>query len=174
MAPRSYPEIGAVRPHVKDAAIEIGNKFGVTTIYGIGARSGVSEHPVGLALDFMVYTDRAKGDAIADYVMANWKRLGVKYIIWKQRINEGGGWEPMEDRGGITANHFDHDHVSFVGNPSDAVTPVGGNDFPDKGVADSGSGPFDAIFSGQGFLRVVMFLAGLIMAAFAIWSWING
>ena len=34
-------------------------------------------------------------------------------MIWEQRINHGSGWKAMEDRGGVTANHFDHVHVSF-------------------------------------------------------------
>jgi hypothetical protein len=37
------------------------------------------------------------------------------YIIWKQRyydIRSGGGWDMMSDRGGVTANHYDHVHVS--------------------------------------------------------------
>lgn len=177
MTDRTYPGIGAVRPHVRAAAIEIGNKFDVSTIYGIGARSGVSEHPIGLALDFMVFTDRAKGDQIAAFVLANWKRLGVKYIIWKQRINNGGGWEAMEDRGGVTANHFDHDHVSFEANPSDASTPsdpTAGDDPTKLGHNYTEGSPFDIIFSGKNFLRVVMFFIGLALASFAIWSWVNG
>ncbi len=35
------------------------------------------------------------------------------YVIWRQRYNDGSGWDPMEDRGSITANHYDHVHVSF-------------------------------------------------------------
>ena len=34
-------------------------------------------------------------------------------MIWRQRINFGSGWQLMEDRGGVTANHYDHVHVSF-------------------------------------------------------------
>jgi hypothetical protein len=34
-------------------------------------------------------------------------------VIWRQRINFGSGWKPMEDRGGVTANHFDHTHISM-------------------------------------------------------------
>jgi hypothetical protein len=34
-------------------------------------------------------------------------------VIWNQRINTGSGWESMEDRGGATANHEDHVHISF-------------------------------------------------------------
>ena len=39
------------------------------------------------------------------------------YIIWQQRyydIRTGGGWRMMSDRGGATANHYDHVHVSVL------------------------------------------------------------
>ena len=39
--------------------------------------------------------------------------LGVKYVIWDQQIDTGSGFEAMEDRGGDTANHKDHVHISF-------------------------------------------------------------
>lgn len=103
--------LGAVKPHVRAAAAEIGCRFGKPTTLGVAGRGGPSDHPGGLALDFMV--NRATGDRLADCALANMKALGVKYVIWKQRINHGNGWKPMEDRGSITANHFDHVHVSF-------------------------------------------------------------
>jgi hypothetical protein len=74
-------------------------------------RAGTSDHPSGKALDFMV--DRATGNALAACALRDQKALGVSYVIWRQRINFGSGWKPMEDRGGVTANHFDHVHVSF-------------------------------------------------------------
>ncbi|WP_372509255.1 hypothetical protein [Actinomadura madurae] len=42
--------------------------------------------------------------------------LGISYVIWKQRIwnVRGGGWRPMEDRGSITQNHYDHVHISVL------------------------------------------------------------
>jgi hypothetical protein len=89
----------------------IEGKFGVKDIGGATGRGGSGEHPLGLALDFMV--DTAKGNALADYVLANRKAFGVTYVIWRQRYNDGSGWDPMEDRGSITANHYDHVHVSF-------------------------------------------------------------
>ena len=37
------------------------------------------------------------------------------YIIYRQRIWDvrmaSSGWVPMEDRGSITANHYDHVHI---------------------------------------------------------------
>ena len=103
--------LGAVKPHVRAAAQFLGCRFGEPTMYGVAGRAGTSDHPTGLAVDFMV--DRATGDRLAACALANRGSLGITYVIWRQRINFGSGWQPMEDRGGITANHFDHVHVSF-------------------------------------------------------------
>ncbi len=82
-------------------------------MYGVAGRGGVSDHPGGRAVDFMV--DRGTGDALAACALRNKDALGITYVIWRQRINFGQGWQGMEDRGGVTANHFDHVHVSFSG-----------------------------------------------------------
>jgi hypothetical protein len=103
--------LGAVKPHVRAAARVLGCRFGEPTMYGVAGRAGTSDHPAGLAVDFMV--DRAIGDRLAACALENRGALGITYVIWRQRINFGSGWQPMEDRGGITANHFDHVHVSF-------------------------------------------------------------
>ncbi|MEQ4726045.1 hypothetical protein [Nonomuraea sp. B19D2] len=85
-------------------------------------RSGSSgEHPLGRACDFMMSTggtmpsavDNALGDRIAEWALKNQDKLGVKYVIWKQRINMGSGWRAMSDRGSITENHYDHVHISM-------------------------------------------------------------
>lgn len=102
---------GAVKAFVGDAGHWLRCIFGVQTVGGVGGRAGTSDHPSGLALDFMV--GKATGDQLADYVLKYRKELKVKYVIWRQRINFGSGWQAMEDRGGTTANHYDHVHVSF-------------------------------------------------------------
>lgn len=112
--------LDGVKPHVAQVGHHIEGKFGVTDIGGATGRAGSGEHPLGLALDFMV--DTAKGNAIADYVLANRKAFGVTYVIWRQRYNDGSGFTPMEDRGSPTANHMDHVHVSFQANATVNVT----------------------------------------------------
>ena len=104
--------LGAVKPHVMDAAEFLGCLFGEPAMHGVAGRGGPSDHPAGLAVDFMV--DRATGDRLAECALRNQDALGIKYVIWKQRINHGNGWVAMENRGNVTANHFDHVHVSFT------------------------------------------------------------
>ncbi|NBX43257.1 MAG: hypothetical protein EBR13_07320, partial [Rhodobacteraceae bacterium] len=60
-------------------------------------------------------------------------KFEVQYIIWNQRIWVAGSpvvppdkWRGMSNRGGCTANHVDHIHVSFLGhnvNPDPAPAP---------------------------------------------------
>lgn len=79
------------------------------------------EHPLGRACDFMMSAggtmpsaaNTALGDEIAAWAIKNKAKLGVKYVIWRQRINHGSGWSFMSNRGGVTANHFDHPHISM-------------------------------------------------------------
>jgi hypothetical protein len=69
------------------------------------------DHGTGHAVDIMCGT--TEGNAIAEFLQANAKTLNIKYLIWRQRIwYPGGVWQAMEDRGSVTANHYDHVHVS--------------------------------------------------------------
>jgi hypothetical protein len=103
--------LGSVTRAARAAAEFLGCRFGEPTMYGVAGRGGASDHPSGKAVDFMV--GRATGDALAACALANRDALGITYVIWRQRINYGSGWQAMEDRGGVTANHFDHVHISF-------------------------------------------------------------
>jgi len=89
-------------------------RFPDVSSYG-GRRSGDGEHSEGRALDIMV-SSSSLGDAIASWVRANYTRLGVSEVIWAQRIwtvqRASEGWRSMEDRGSVTANHYDHVHVT--------------------------------------------------------------
>ncbi|MGN6131828.1 MAG: SH3 domain-containing protein [Nocardioidaceae bacterium] len=73
------------------------------------------EHADGHAVDIMVYSDSATGQAIADWVRANASTLDVSDVIWAQHIwtpvRASEGWRLMPDRGSTTANHYDHVHV---------------------------------------------------------------
>lgn len=102
---------GAVAASTATAGQQLRCMFGVDTVYGVAGRASTSDHPKGKALDFMV--DQATGEKLAAYARQNMDELGISYVIYRQRIDTGSGWEGMEDRGGETANHMDHVHISF-------------------------------------------------------------
>lgn len=82
------------------------------TVYGTLRSDG--EHAQGIAVDIMVSGSEAL--AVADFVRENYAELGVSYVITQQRIwsvqRSSEGWRGMEDRGSVTANHYDHVHVT--------------------------------------------------------------
>jgi hypothetical protein len=109
--------VGVIGAHIQ-------HKFGVTEVAGKAGRPNASEHPRGLALDFMTNTGNVDGNAIRDYLLTHASDFGVKYVIWQQTYYEPGkAPKDMEDRGGDTANHRDHVHVSFNDTPG-PVTPT--------------------------------------------------
>ncbi|WP_296367688.1 hypothetical protein [Pseudonocardia sp.] len=114
--------LGAVTAVARAAAQYLGCQYGEPTMYGVAGRAGTSDHPGGRAVDFMV--DRSTGDALAACALRNADELGISYVIWRQRINYGSGWEAMEDRGGATANHMDHVHISFGSGSAGAPPPA--------------------------------------------------
>ncbi|MFT3875997.1 MAG: SH3 domain-containing protein [Propioniciclava sp.] len=78
--------------------------------------SSRSNHQYGGAIDFMLTPgkDSAKGWAVANYVTANAAAFGIDHVIFEQKIwtPYKPYWRPMENRGSITQNHYDHVHVS--------------------------------------------------------------
>lgn len=125
-APRACTplKLGGVRPAVGRVAASVQQRFGLplSGLLGVGFRSGPSDHPAGRAVDFMVGTNRALGDRIAQYLLDHRTEFGISYLIWRQRINFGSGWSGMPDRGSVTANHHNHVHASFSPNATGAVT----------------------------------------------------
>jgi hypothetical protein len=104
--------LGAVKPHVTAAATYFAGKYGIEKVGGYRSTGSVpnSDHPKGLALDFMT-KDKAKGDALAADLIAQKDKFGVKYVIWWGKINtlDGRGWRPYSG----PSNHKDHVHASF-------------------------------------------------------------
>lgn len=70
----------------------------ITSVIGVASRSGnpTSCHPRGLAIDFIVGTNKALGDRLYAYVISRRLALGVSPVVL---------WQ--------VADHFDHVHVSF-------------------------------------------------------------
>ncbi|MFF0266292.1 SH3 domain-containing protein [Kribbella sp. NPDC004536] len=91
----------------------------ITSYGGLRAGDTGSEHATGHAIDIMI-NSASEGQAIADWLKANYKKLGVSQLIWEQHIwtvqRSSEGWRAMPDRGSATANHMDHVHVSVYGN----------------------------------------------------------
>jgi hypothetical protein len=112
---------GPVKPQVQAAANAVVSHVpGADGITLGGTRPSATDpagHPSGLALDYMVLSNDALGDAIAQYHIDHWSELGVKYVIWQQRMlsSPTGSWQLMEDRGSPTENHMDHVHVNYLG-----------------------------------------------------------
>ena len=86
--------------------------FPEITSYGTYRADG--EHSLCLAIDIMVSGSR--GWEVAEFVRSNYQELGVNYIMYSQRIwsvdRSSEGWRYVEDRGSVTANHYDHVHVT--------------------------------------------------------------
>jgi hypothetical protein len=87
-----------------------------------GVRSDALKwHPHGLAIDVMIpnarsAVGRALGDSVLAYALRNAKRFGLNHVIWRQTIyRPGGSKRMMSDRGGDTANHYDHVHIATDG-----------------------------------------------------------
>jgi hypothetical protein len=119
------PVIGAsITPRMSAVKDEVDRRFGPFVTIGCYRAGSDGEHPLGRACDFMLSTggvlpaaDRVQlGYQVAAWAQANASRLGIMYIIYRQRIWDirmaSSGWVPMSDRGSITANHFDHVHIS--------------------------------------------------------------
>jgi hypothetical protein len=119
------PTIGDnITPRMREVRDEIDRRFGPFSSIGCYRPGSDGEHPLGRACDFMlssggVMPDASsiqRGYAIAAWAQANASRLGIMYIIYRQQIWDvrmaSSGWVPMPDRGSITANHYDHVHIS--------------------------------------------------------------
>jgi hypothetical protein len=93
----------------------------MVTFYGVRS-DPLPDHPSGHAVDCMLphyKTNNALGWTIAKYLRAHAKELNIQYIIFDQHIwnikYDSLGWRAMADRGGDTANHKDHVHVTVKG-----------------------------------------------------------
>ena len=118
------PAMNGLILHTKKMKVALAKKFGITSfsLFRAGDDDGTGHgHNSGMAVDFMVPVNSAQGDQLAEYLTKHMDELGVYYIIWKQRFympqqniyGPANTWNIMPNRGGVTANHYDHVHVSF-------------------------------------------------------------
>ncbi|MFC6883160.1 MULTISPECIES: hypothetical protein [Actinomadura] len=112
-------------PTMRNVVMAVDGMFGPFPAIGCYRGSGdPQDHGDGRACDFMESTGgampsasaRRHGDQVAQYAISNARRLGISYVIWRQHIwnIRFPGWRPMEDRGSITQNHYDHVHISVL------------------------------------------------------------
>lgn len=95
------------------------NENGAGTI-GCQRDENDSDHNSGNALDYMIvpHTETAYAKEVATFLMMNAKALSIKYLIFEQHIwnperDNYGKWREMKSRGSLTADHYDHIHISF-------------------------------------------------------------
>lgn len=116
---------GCLREYARTSAntIVANNNACVKSFNTYAEINPASDHTLCKAVDIWPNTVRASCNTdVAEYIMNNQASLKVKYVIYGQRkwnpsIDKVTGWSmwrPMEDRGGDTANHWDHIHVSFL------------------------------------------------------------
>lgn len=94
IAPIPTVGMGGLVPNAKSLAAYIMATYpGVRSIGGVRA-DPLPDHPSGRAIDIMIGSDMALGDAIEADVHAQSARFGVSYTMWR------------------VASHFDHVHVT--------------------------------------------------------------
>lgn len=119
------PAMKGLTDHTKKMKVVLAKKFEITSfsMFRAGDDDGTGHgHNTGMSVDFMVPVGSAKDDELSEYITKNMKELGVYYVIWNQRFympqhniyGPANTWNLMLDRGGVTANHYDHEHVSFI------------------------------------------------------------
>ena len=123
-----HPQSPVIGPNITPRMLQVKNavdgRFGPFAAIGCYRPETSGEHPLGRACDFMLSTGGVmptaaniqRGYTIASWAQAHAAQLGIMYIIYRQKIWDirmpSAGWVPMADRGSITANHYDHVHIS--------------------------------------------------------------
>lgn len=90
------------------------NAFPNVGSFGGYRSGGGSYHGSGRAVDVMISGE--PGWEVARWARANASELGITEVIYAQKIwttqRSGEGWRSMSDRGSVSANHYDHVHIS--------------------------------------------------------------
>ncbi|MDN5762644.1 MAG: M23 family metallopeptidase [Microlunatus sp.] len=111
----------------------------ITDIGGVRA-DPMPDHPSGLAVDFMIpnyqtAAGKAFGWKVAHWLQANQRQLGVKYVIFDNKIwnveRDDDGWRVYRanGQGDDSSLHYNHVHVTVFGNaakPDGPADPVAG------------------------------------------------
>ncbi len=121
-----------LQPMTKSMIKDVEKRYGKGLIGVGGSRSGSTGHGGGLAADFMIknYSSAAgikAGDEMAKYLIANHKKLGIGFIIWRDKLwlsydgqwgaySKGGWGKHLEMSRGwnVTTRHMDHIHAEIA------------------------------------------------------------
>jgi len=127
-------KLGNVRRHTSQVAEELFARYEVFFAWGIGA---TGSHKEGRALDVMAYSRgggvnrpgpirKGWNKAVAEYIWANRKRLGVEYVIYDQLIistnPSGYAYNRWTRYPGVS--HANHVHTTFKMVPVAYKPPV--------------------------------------------------
>jgi hypothetical protein len=140
-----------LKPHVRAAAKEVADTFGITDIGGysyrdIAGTNTLSDHAKGLAIDVMT---TVKGQQVANWATQNAGRLSITYVIWNRQYydtRDGKGWVAYK---GVSP-HTDHVHISFY-----PTAQSGGGPAVPPGTEGLGIGPLD-LSNAPGCLGVIL------------------
>jgi hypothetical protein len=113
---------GCITPRLLHA-LQQAKAAGFTHYVSCYRSGGSGEHPKGRACDFAAATggfggvasgaDRAYGDRLAAYFLANASRLAVLYVIWFRQIwLPSSGWRAYHGGGDPSSDHTNHVHLS--------------------------------------------------------------
>ncbi|HVK35115.1 MAG TPA: SH3 domain-containing protein [Microlunatus sp.] len=120
----AYPVEKGLKPNAIKVHRAVRANFPQITSIGGVRRDPLPDHPSGRALDLMIpsyksASGKALGQKIALWAKANARSLGINYVIWNQHIwnieRDKEGWRYMADRGGDSANHKNHVHITVFG-----------------------------------------------------------
>ncbi|MBV1779239.1 SH3 domain-containing protein [Paeniglutamicibacter sp. ABSL32-1] len=126
-----YREPKELQPMTRSMISDVRDRFGDDISSVGGSRAGSVGHSSGLAADFMIkdYSSDAgikAGDRIAQYLVENHERMGISYLIWRDKLwlAEDGQWGPYSTSGwgkhlassrgwNDTTRHMDHIHAEI-------------------------------------------------------------
>lgn len=119
------------------------------------------DHPSGQALDIMIPNDGrtaqsvALGEEIAAFLKANYKKLAIHQVIFRQRIwneerDHPNTWRKMGDRNNWTDNHMNHIHALVYGDRTSAAASLATPGAPTAEVAVSNASCGTGVAAGGG------------------------
>jgi hypothetical protein len=106
-------------------ALQEARKAGFTHFTACFRSGGSGEHPLGRACDYAANVsgfqnyaatgaDKAYGDRLASWLLANADRLAVLYVIWYRQIwMPATGWRTYHGDGTPAGDHVNHVHMSI-------------------------------------------------------------